>query len=236
VDDFLDVSRFTRGLIEVRKEVVPLSRCVVQALESVRDLVADNHRALDVSVPEETAHVMADPARMEQVLGNLLSNAIQYTDDGGRALPLVFERFVRGGQSLRASRSGLGIGLTLVKKLVELHGGSVTARSEGPGKGSESVVTLPVHVHVNVQGPVASVEEPAPSVVAPTPLHTSSWTKSRPGSAKPTECGSAPSRGTSPADGEKTRGLFDRYFIQPVDHRSLAEALSALAVLTEVGR
>jgi two-component system CheB/CheR fusion protein len=135
---------------------------------------------------------MADPARMEQILGNLLSNAIKYTDDGGRielaaeravdevvvrvsddgvgipesALPLVFEPFVRVGQSLRASGSGLGIGLTLVKKLVELHGGSVTARSEGPGKGSEFVVTLPVHV----QGPAASVDEPAPSVVAPAPL------------------------------------------------------------------
>ncbi len=174
VDDLLDVSRITRGLIEIRKEVVDLSRCVEQALESLRDLVDKNNREIVVILPEESVPLMADPARMEQILGNLLSNAVKYTDEGGHielraerdanevvvsvrddgegiqedALEVVFQPFVRVGQSRQRAGSGLGIGLTLVKKLTELHGGNAVARSEGQGKGSEFILRLPIH-----QGP-----------------------------------------------------------------------------------
>ena len=169
VDDLLDVSRITRGRIQLRREPVDLAGAVRQALESVRPLVeAQGHRLL-VSLPGEPVRIEADPTRLEQVLVNLLNNAAKYTRPGGEIaliaeregdeavvlvrdngvgitaelLPKVFDLFTQADASLDRSQGGLGIGLTLVKNLVELHGGRVTARSEGPDRGSEFVVRLP---------------------------------------------------------------------------------------------
>jgi PAS domain S-box-containing protein len=170
VDDLLDVSRITRGRIQLRKEPVELSRAVSYAVESVRPLVESQNHTLTVSLPPAAVHVEADPTRFEQILVNLLNNALKYTRPGGQValiaeregdeavirvrdngigipaelLPKVFDLFTQVEESLERSQGGLGIGLTLVKNLVELHGGRVSAHSEGPDKGSEFVVRLPV--------------------------------------------------------------------------------------------
>jgi two-component system CheB/CheR fusion protein len=172
VDDLLDVSRITRGKIALRRELVVLKTLVAHALESVQPLIAEKHHELTVALPEETLVLNADPARLEQVLCNLLNNAAKYTNEGGRiqlvatvedqgrtlalrvrdngigiareVLPSVFELFRQADRSLDRSQGGLGIGLTLVHNLVELHGGSVEAASGGIGKGSEFTVRLPL--------------------------------------------------------------------------------------------
>ncbi|HSF39331.1 MAG TPA: ATP-binding protein, partial [Thermoanaerobaculia bacterium] len=171
VDDLLDVSRITRGKIELRKERVELGALVAHAIESSRSLLEIRGHELAVSLPDEPVWMEADPARMEQVLANLLNNAAKYTDPGGKVWVLVerpesseavirvkdtgagiprdmlgkvFDLFSQVDRSLDRSQGGLGIGLTLVRSLVSLHGGSVRAVSEGPGQGSELVVRLPV--------------------------------------------------------------------------------------------
>jgi PAS domain S-box-containing protein len=169
VDDLLDVSRITRGRIQLRKEPVELARAVNHAVDSVRPLVEAQDHRLMVSLPAEAIHVDADPTRLEQVLVNLLNNAAKYTRSGGEIaliaeregdeavirvrdngvgipadlLPKVFDLFTQVDASLDRSQGGLGIGLTLVKNLVELHGGRITAHSEGADRGSEFVVRLP---------------------------------------------------------------------------------------------
>ena len=171
VDDLLDVSRITRGKIELRKERVELGALVAHAIESSRSLLEARGHEISVSLPGEPVWMEADPARMEQVLANLLNNAAKYTDPGGKVwvfverpkdceavirvkdtgagipqdmLNKVFDLFSQVDRSLDRSQGGLGIGLTLVRSLVSLHGGSVRALSEGPGKGSELLVRLPV--------------------------------------------------------------------------------------------
>jgi signal transduction histidine kinase/CheY-like chemotaxis protein len=169
VDDLLEVSRITQGKLELRRETVEVVAATRQAVESVRPMIEKRHHQLHVSVPEERLWIEADPTRYEQVLVNLLVNAAKYTEDGGQIwlsltledssarigvrdtgvglapelLPRVFDLFTQGDTSPAGARSGLGIGLTLVRRLVELHGGSVMARSEGPGHGSEFIVTFP---------------------------------------------------------------------------------------------
>jgi PAS domain S-box-containing protein len=170
VDDLLDVSRITRGQIELRKERVEIRPILSQAVESARALYGHLGHDLTVRLPAEAIVVDADPARLAQVVGNLLNNACKFTDKGGRIwltaeqegsevvirvgdrgigiapeqLPRLFEMFTQVDTSLERSRDGLGIGLTLVKTLVELHRGTVEARSEGLGRGSEFVVRLPI--------------------------------------------------------------------------------------------
>jgi signal transduction histidine kinase/CheY-like chemotaxis protein len=170
VDDLLDVSRITRGKIELRKEAVDLASLVQRTVEATCPLIEDRQQELTVDLPPEPVRLEADPTRLEQVLANLLNNAAKYTDHGGHVwlsarqeggelvlrvkdtgmgiaadmLPRIFEPFVQSDRVLHQSQGGLGIGLTLVRRLVEMHGGSVTAHSEGPGKGSEFVVRLPV--------------------------------------------------------------------------------------------
>jgi PAS domain S-box-containing protein len=170
VDDLLDVSRITRGKIEVRKERVDISAVVRSAIETSRPLIdAAGHR-LTVTLPMHPLHVDADPTRLAQVFSNLLNNSAKYTEREGQlwieadqcgreaivtvrdngigiacdALAYVFDMFRQVDRSLERSQGGLGIGLTLVRRLVELHGGSVDVRSEGVGKGSEFVVRLPL--------------------------------------------------------------------------------------------
>ena len=170
VDELLDVSRITRGKIELKRERVVLASVVSQAVEANRSLVERAKHELTVTLPPDPIYLHGDAARLAQVFGNLLDNACKYTDPGGRIwltaepqqndvvvkvrdtgvgiapekLASVFEMFSQVESSLERSQGGLGIGLALVKRLVEMHEGSVEARSEGRGRGSEFVVRLPV--------------------------------------------------------------------------------------------
>jgi signal transduction histidine kinase/ActR/RegA family two-component response regulator len=166
VDDLLDVSRIARGRVELKKEAVDASRVVARAVETVRPLIESRRHRLTVLFPAQPPRLEADPARLVQVLVNLLTNAARYTEPGGSIyltaerdggdvlfrvrdtgvglspdlLPGLFEPFVQGRPG---SHGGLGLGLALVRGLAELHGGSVVALSGGPGEGSEFVVRLP---------------------------------------------------------------------------------------------
>lgn len=170
VDDLIDVNRIAHDKIELRKEPVDLASVLHQALEATQPLVQSADVRLRVQLPPEPLYLDADPMRLAQVFGNVLTNACKYTPAGGEILVLVahargeavvcvkdtgigipahqlqriFELFAQVDSSLEKTHGGLGIGLTLVKQLVELHGGSVSARSEGPGRGSEFVVRLPL--------------------------------------------------------------------------------------------
>jgi CheY-like chemotaxis protein len=170
VDDLLDVSRISSGKIQLRTEPVDLREAVARAVEIVRPLVEARRHEMLVSLPEESTVLEADTARLEQVLSNLLNNAAKYTEPGGRIeleavgegpeiivrvrdtgigiapelLPRVFDLFTQAERSLDRSQGGLGIGLMLARRLVELHGGSITASSAGVGRGSEFVVRLPI--------------------------------------------------------------------------------------------
>ena len=169
VDDLLDVARITSGKIELKKEAVELNAAVLRAVESCRPAAECKHQVLDVETSQEHLLVDGDLTRLSQIVLNLVNNAIKYTADGGRItvgvrqdgdwavlrvedtgigipadlLPNVFDLFVQGERSLARTEGGLGIGLTIVRKLVALHGGSVAARSDGPGTGSEFIVLLP---------------------------------------------------------------------------------------------
>jgi signal transduction histidine kinase len=169
LDDLLDVSRITRGVVALQKEAVNVTRAVANALETARPAIEAHGHNLSVSLPEPSVVIEADPVRFEQIIVNLVNNAAKYTPPNGRIavnvsqdrddvmirvrdngigmseelLPRVFDLFKQGDASLARS-GGLGIGLTIVHNLVALHGGSVTAHSEGPGTGSEFIVRLPV--------------------------------------------------------------------------------------------
>jgi signal transduction histidine kinase len=169
VEDLFDVCADGRGKLSLCKEVVDLAEVVAGATGTVGHLLTTRGHRLAVSLPTEPVFLVADPLRLEQVLTNLLANAAKFTDPGGHIrltaeaaarqvvlrvrdngrgiepdlLPRVFDLFRQGQDSgVRVAR-GLGIGLALVKSLVELHGGSVAAFSDGPGTGSEFVVRLP---------------------------------------------------------------------------------------------
>jgi len=169
VNDLLDVSRVTRGLATLDKIEVDLKRKVSDAVEQVRPLIEARKHHLDVHLPPETAFALADRKRIVQVLVNLLNNAAKYTPEGGHIqmamdvhgdtvelsvsdngigmtpelVERAFELFAQAERSADRSQGGLGIGLALVKSLVELHGGTVHAESDGLGKGSRFVVRLP---------------------------------------------------------------------------------------------
>jgi signal transduction histidine kinase/CheY-like chemotaxis protein len=169
IDDLLDISRISRGKIELRKEHIDLSSVVTAAVEASRPLIDGRHHHLTIDVPKHPIPMYGDATRLSQVVLNLLNNAAKYTTAGGQIrltvedspqsvsikvrdngigipremLTQVFEMFTQVDRSLERTEGGLGIGLTLVKRLVELHEGSVEVRSEGEAKGSEFVVTLP---------------------------------------------------------------------------------------------
>ena len=177
LEDLFDVSRITSGKVELRKEAVNLAAAVANALEASRDIIQERAHSLSVSVPEEPLFVDADPMRLEQVIINLVNNAARYTppngyigvtatrenaeavlrvrDDGvgipAQVLPHVFDLFTQADRSLARSEGGLGIGLTIVRNLVELHGGTVTVESDGPGRGSEFIVRLPLGTPAEVR-------------------------------------------------------------------------------------
>jgi signal transduction histidine kinase/ActR/RegA family two-component response regulator len=170
VDDLLEVSRVMRGKIELRKERIELARIVGRAVEMVQSLVDSQGHKLTIAMPTTSVPLDADPVRLVQAVGNLLANAAKYTEPGGRIhmsaerekghavlrirdtgigiapemLPKIFELFVQVDHSAAKTQGGLGIGLTLVKNLVQMHQGSVEAHSAGLGRGSEFVVRLPL--------------------------------------------------------------------------------------------
>jgi PAS domain S-box-containing protein len=170
IDDLLDVSRITRGKVQLRRQPLDLRDVIGRAVEGVRPFIDSKRHELTLALPDSPLPADADPARLEQVVGNLLANATKYTDEEGRItlsagreggeavirvrdsgvgipadqLPHIFGLFAQVDTSLDRSQGGLGIGLTLVRSLVELHGGSVAAASDGPGQGSEFTVRLPL--------------------------------------------------------------------------------------------
>jgi CheY-like chemotaxis protein/two-component sensor histidine kinase len=170
IDDLLDVSRIMRGRIELRREAIELSTMIARAVETVHPILDAQGQELVVTTPPDPIWLDADPTRLVQIIGNLLNNAAKFSERSGRIwltverddgeavlrvrdegagipadlLPHVFDLFVQGDRTLERTRGGLGIGLTVVRKLVELHGGTISVQSDGAGKGSELTVRLPI--------------------------------------------------------------------------------------------
>jgi PAS domain S-box-containing protein len=185
VDDLLDVSRITRGRIDLRREVTDVQAILDASLETSRPAIDGAGHALSVSIPPEPLRLEADPVRLAQVLTNLLNNAAKFTAPGGKIyvtarregpdavisvldngrgiapeiLPRLFNLFTQAEPGMAQPQDGLGIGLGLAKRLVELHGGKIEAHSKGPGHGSEFVVRLPT---VSTPAGGASVAGPGP--------------------------------------------------------------------------
>ncbi|MBS0581103.1 MAG: response regulator [Proteobacteria bacterium] len=184
VDDLLDVSRITRGKINLARERVDVAELVARAVEMMKPAMDARGHVLTVEVPERTLWLYADPVRLTQVFGNLLANAVKYTEARGsitilarrrlrdaeitvrdsgvgiapEVLPRIFDMFTQLDQPGDRPQSGLGIGLALVRRLVEMHGGSVSVASDGPGTGSEFTIRLPI-----------SLERAEPDVAAEVP-------------------------------------------------------------------
>jgi two-component system CheB/CheR fusion protein len=186
VDDLLDVSRISRGTISLRRNSVDLVKIVREAVEEVRPQIDARHQELTLSIPDEPLTVEGDATRLEQVVANLLANSAKFTQPGGRIrielgreakdaviqvidngvgmapelLPSIFDLFVQAERSLERAEGGLGLGLTLARRLTELHGGSIEARSPGLGQGSKFIVRLPVTLHPRLADDAQSLPEP----------------------------------------------------------------------------
>ncbi|MFL6665514.1 MAG: PAS domain-containing protein, partial [Rhizobacter sp.] len=194
VDDLLEAARITEGKIDLRLERVDMVASVNQALEAAHDFLESQKHELTVTLPKEPVYINADPVRVEQVILNLLNNAGKYTPAGGRIgvslravgevaelsiaddgigiseelRPRLFQIFQQGNRDLARGEGGLGIGLSVVRRLVDLHGGSVEALSAGPGQGSEFIVRLPL-AHKNAA--VAPKPADAPPAVPSAKQH-----------------------------------------------------------------
>jgi CheY-like chemotaxis protein/two-component sensor histidine kinase len=168
-----------RGKIELRMQTVELATVIARAVETARPVIDTQGHQLTIKLPDEPVWLEGDPVRLSQVLANLLNNAAKYTEQGGKieltaereasgvvirvrdnglgiaadVLPRIFDLFTQADRSIARSQGGLGIGLTLVRSLVDLHGGSVSAESDGPGKGSQFTVRLPAHQMAPDQSP-----------------------------------------------------------------------------------
>jgi signal transduction histidine kinase len=186
VDDLVDVSRITRGLIELKRERLKISAVVFHALETSQPIVSERGHTLSIAPIDDDIEVMGDLARLTQVIANILHNAAKFTPRGGHielstgreddhvvlritdngagiaaeALPQVFELFSHTDRRADRASTGLGVGLALVRRLVEMHGGRVTAKSEGPGTGTEVAIRLPL------VEPVSAQETAAPPAAA----------------------------------------------------------------------
>jgi PAS domain S-box-containing protein len=198
VDDLLDVSRMVRGHIVLQTHAIDLADVIRHGIETSRPLIRARRHRLHIQLPPQTVRVQGDLTRLAQVIANLLNNSAKYTEEGGdiwiaagienhRAvihvrdsgsgiapdlLPHVFDLFTQAERTLDRSLGGLGVGLTLVKLLVELHGGSIEVRSEGLGKGAEFIVRLPAIEQQPVTAPAAgagAVEVAAPAAGAGRP-------------------------------------------------------------------
>jgi PAS domain S-box-containing protein len=187
VDDLLDMSRVTSGKVSLQKEPLDLAVLVARAVEATAPLLEERKHLLSLSLPSDALHVDGDATRLSQIVLNLINNAAKYTPRGGQVqvglrcedgsailtvrdngigmahdlVPRVFDLFTQGERSLDRAEGGLGIGLTLVRKLAEMHGGTVHASSAGPGQGSEFVVQLPALPRVTLEGEPSA--EPAPA-------------------------------------------------------------------------
>jgi PAS domain S-box-containing protein len=187
VDDLLEVSRITRGKIELRLELVELAGVVRTAVETSQPLISGAGHQLAVSLPPEPLTVSADPVRLSQIISNLLNNAAKYTEAGGQIwltirrednwvdisvrdtgigiapemLPNVFQLFTQIDRHSGRAQGGLGIGLTLVKSLTEMHGGEVRAHSDGLGQGSEFVIRLPLAARQAADVSAPAADRPA---------------------------------------------------------------------------
>jgi len=192
IDDLLDVSRVTQGKVILQLQPSAVAEFVDQAVETCRALIEARQQQLTLDMPVTPLYVQGDPVRLAQIIGNLLHNAAKYTQEGGaiavsvrghsetvvirvsdngigilaEALPHIFELFTQNDRSLSRTEGGLGIGLTVVRSMVELHGGTVDACSGGLGHGSEFIVTLPRLEHVveravAVQAGAAKASAPA---------------------------------------------------------------------------
>ena len=189
IDDLLDLSRISRGKIDLRLERIELAKIIAQAIESSRPSIDQAGHELFIEVPPSPIYVDADLTRLTQVFSNLLNNAAKFTKQGGRVrlavqlkgaevvvsvtdngigiptpmLQQVFEMFTQVESNLERSQGGLGIGLSIVQRLVQMHGGSVQARSDGPGSGSEFVVRLPVALSLVGSQPVDEANTAPPT-------------------------------------------------------------------------
>ncbi len=196
IDDLLDVSRITEGKIELRRQEVDLESVMSAAAAHVRPGMEQNRQTLTIVLPEEPVHLEADVTRLDQILGNLLTNACKYGNEGGNItvtaartpltspddppeviitvaddgigiapvlLPRIFDLFVQATHTLERAHGGLGIGLTLVQRLVKLHGGTIEARSEGLGLGSEFIVRLPILRETLPPAPAAPLPTSTPA-------------------------------------------------------------------------
>ena len=195
VDDLLDVSRISRDRLELRKQTIALASIVDAALETSRPIVERYGHTLSIALPEAPVYLHGDLVRLAQVLTNLITNAAKYTEPGGRIslaaevlaeagaqsvvmtvtdsgtgipaekLPHLFDLFFQIDSSFTREGGGLGVGLALVRRLVEMHGGSVSARSAGPGQGSEFAVRLPVLSEAEAQPAPQPARAPAGALV-----------------------------------------------------------------------
>ena len=182
VDELLDVSRITRGKINLSREVVEVSGLVARAVETVQPLIVERGHELTLDLPDELIHVFGDPLRLTQVLGNVLANAAKYTESPGtislvarhsdgiveirvrdsgigipaQMLPMIFNMFTQLHPDTGRPQGGLGIGLALVRKLLDMHGGTIAASSEGHGLGSEFLITLPTIAVETLRPPTAT--------------------------------------------------------------------------------
>ncbi len=189
IDDLLDVSRISRGKIELKKERVELASIIHHSVEAMHSLMQCKEHELTVTLPPQPIYLNADPTRLAQVLENLLNNGCKFTGNSGRIwltveqegaqavirvrdtgigiaaedLPRIFDMFIQADTSLERQHSGLGIGLTLVKNLVEMHGGSVEVHSAGIDQGSEFVVRLPIMAETPKPPPEPAVYEATPA-------------------------------------------------------------------------
>jgi signal transduction histidine kinase len=195
VDDLLDVSRIIHGKIELRHELLDAETIIEQAIESIRPLIDQREHHFELVMPPVDLPIMGDATRVEQIIVNLLTNAAKYTPAGGHIrlaaeksgshliikicdtgvgippdkISEMFDLFSQGDRSLARSEGGLGIGLTLVKRLTEMHGGTVAAHSEGTGNGSEFVVRLPLAQKASLAGATQAAADEAPGREAISP-------------------------------------------------------------------
>jgi PAS domain S-box-containing protein len=187
VDDLLDVSRITRNKLDLKKERITLASVIHSASETSRPLMEQFGHTFSITLPPSPVYLDADLTRLAQVFSNLLNNSAKYTEPGGRisltgevdggevvvrvrdtglgipadALPRIFEMFSQVDRNMERAQGGLGIGLTLVRRLVEMHEGTVEARSDGPGRGSEFIVRLPILKELSQPSSVSAIDQAA---------------------------------------------------------------------------